>query len=200
MKIPYLGDFHFHYVRMSYMRKIVIIIVVIGALAILYAMRDSSSVKDADKTTTSKNSNFRPDPSNGTFMIDNESITLSAGRNETQITPTSALVEETVLLDKFAYGDVNADDKEDTALLLARYGGGSGTFIYVAVFVSGPVTYRGSDALFIGDRVAPQSISINNGIVTVDYLDRGPDEAFAAEPTIPTSKQFIYKNGEFVEK
>ena len=133
-------------------------------------------------------------------MIDNESITLSAGRNETQITPTSALVEETVLLDKFAYGDVNADDKEDTALLLARYGGGSGTFIYVAVFVSGPVTYRGSDALFIGDRVAPQSISINNGIVTVDYLDRGPDEAFAAEPTIPTSKQFIYKNGEFVEK
>ena len=199
MKIPYLGDFHFHYVRMSYMRKIVIIMVVMGALAILYAMRDSSPVKDGGATPI-ETSNFRPDPSNGTFVVDGESVTLSSGRNETKIAPNSAVVEETVLLDKFAYGDVNSDNKVDTALLLARYGGGSGTFIYVAVFVSGPVTYRGSDAIFIGDRISPQSISINNGVVTVDYLDREPDKAFAAEPTIPTSKQFIYKNGEFVEK
>ena len=182
------------------MKKIIITIIVIGAIALLYAMRDNTSVNKTSEPTVDDDSNFRPDPSNATFVIDNESITLSRGRNEREITPGSTLTEETVLLDKFAYGDLNSDGKVDTAILLARYGGGSGTFIYVAVFVSGPVTYRGSQAIFIGDRIAPQSISINGGIVTVEYLDRGPDEAFAAEPTIPTSKQFIYKNGEFVER
>ena len=103
-------------------------------------------------------------------------------------------------MDKFAYGDLNADGKEDTVLLLTRYGAGSGIFIYLAAFTSGPVTYKGSKAIFIGDRIAPKSLSIKGDTVTVEYLDRKPDEAFATEPTVSASKQFTYKNGEFVEK
>ena len=182
------------------MKKVFIVIVVIGAIALLYAMRDNSPVNKENEQTVSEDDNFRPDPSNATFIIDDESITLSRGRAEREIAPGSALTEETILMDKFAYGDLNIDGKKDTALLLARYGGGSGTFIYVAAFISGPVTYRGSEAIFIGDRIEPQSISINAGVVKVEYLDRGPDDAFAVEPTIPTSKEFVYKNGKFVER
>ncbi|MDO8589995.1 MAG: hypothetical protein Q7R69_01860 [bacterium] len=181
------------------MKKVVVILVIIGAVALIYTMRNGSATTSNVPTVSDKGI-FRPDPSGATFTFDDESVTLSAGRNETTITPGSALVEETALLDQFAYGDINADGKEDTVLLLARYGGGSGTFIYLAAFVSGPVTYRGSEATFIGDRVSPQSLSINKGVVTIQYLDRKADESFAAEPTVPVSKQFVYKAGGFEER
>lgn len=176
------------------MKKAVIIIIILASILLLYTMRDKFPAKEASTPQVSENGLFRPDPSSATFTFDDGPITLSMGRNE------GASGEETILLNKFAYGDINADDKEDTALLLARYGGGSGTFIYLAAFVSGPVTYRGSKVIFIGDRIAPQSISIKQGIVTVEYLDRRPDEALATEPTVPVSKQFVYRNGEFQDK
>lgn len=181
------------------MKKVIVAIVIIGAVALIYAMRNGSATTSSAPTANEKGV-FRPDPSGATFTFDDEPVTLSAGRNETAITPGSALVEETVLLDQLAYGDVNADGKEDTALLLARYGGGSGTFIYLAAFVSGPVTYHGSEAIFIGDRIAPKSISISGGIVTVKYLDRKDGDAFATEPTVSVSKQFIYRAGVFEER
>ena len=176
------------------MKKIIVIIVILVAAVLLYAMRDKPTVGEVRTPQTSKNGTFHPDPSSATFTFDDGPITLSMERNE------SASGEETTLLNKFAYGDINADDKEDTALLLARYGDGAGTFIYLGTYVSGPVTYRGSKVIFIGDRIAPQSISINGGVVTVEYLDRRPDEALATEPTVPVSKQFVYRNGEFQEK
>ena len=163
-------------------------------------MRDDSSTNKTGTLSKSEGGVFHPDPSNATFIFDEEAITLSAGRNEKKVLPGNTLVEETILLDKFAYGDINADGKEDTVLFLARYGAGSGTFIYLAAFVSGPVTYRGTEATFIGDRIAPQSVSINGGGVTVEYLDRGADEALAAEPTVATSKRFVYRAGEFQER
>ena len=105
-----------------------------------------------------------------------------------------------MLLDKFAYGDINADGKEDAIVFLARYGSGSGTFIYLAAFVSGPVTYRGTRVTYLGDRISPQSISINEGIVTVKYLDRRLDEALAVEPTVRMTKEFTFEDGGFQER
>ena len=182
------------------MKKIIVIVIILGIAVLFYIMRDKSPAEEARTPQVNENGIFRPDPSNATFTIDDEVITLSAGRNERNIAPGSALVEETVLLDQFAYGDINADGKEDAIFFLARYGGGSGTFIYLAAFVSGPVTYRGSEAIFIGDRVSPQSISINKTTVTVKYLDREADEPLAAEPTVLTTKQFSYRVGGFEER
>ncbi|MDP3763530.1 MAG: hypothetical protein Q8Q92_02675 [bacterium] len=182
------------------MKKIFIIIIILAVIVVLYTMRDNFSADRDENPAANGDGAFRPDSSNATFIIDDELVTLSAGRDERVITPESTLTEETILLDKFAYGDINKDGKNDTLLLLARYGGGSGTFIYLAAFVSGPINYKGSKAIFIGDRIAPQSISLNGDIVTLEYLDRGPDDAFVVEPTILTTKQFIYKNGEFAEK
>ena len=180
---------------------IAIIVVVIVVITVsLYATRDNYPANITGTQTENKTDIFHPDPSNATFIFDDEEITLSAGRNENPIVPGNALIEETVIMDKFAYGDINADGKEDTVLFLARSGGGSGTFIYLGAYVSGSLTYKGSNTIFIGDRVAPQSISINKEIVTIKYLDRKDEEAFAAEPTVLVSKQFVYKNGEFQEK
>ena len=178
-------------------KKIIFGLVLIVAVASTYfIVRDNPSGKTGNPVVN-EGGELRRDPSNATFTFDGEAVTLSNGKSEEAVAPGSALVEETLLLDKFAYGDINADGKEDTVLLLTRYGAGSGVFIYLAGFVSGPVTYRGTEAIFIGDRVTPESISINGSTVTVKYLDRKSDEAFAAEPTVLTSKQFVYKNGGF---
>ena len=181
------------------MKKLLLIIIILGIIALLFTWKGDT---ETNPTNIPGNEvrNENPDPSNATFIFDDEPITLLNGRSERPLAPGSALVEETAILGTIAYGDLNADDKEDAALLLLRSGGGSGSFIYVALFISGPITYKGTDAIFIGDRVSPQNISINNGIVTVKYLDREEDEAMAAEPTVSVSREFIYKDGSFEER
>lgn len=181
---------------------LIIIFVIIGILVgyfIITSDKFKTDNQDAAQNTSEKGS-FKPNPSNATFIFDDGAVTLSEGKIERIVAPGNTLVEEIAVMDKLAYGDINNDKKDDTALLLARYGGGSGVFIYAAAFLSGPVNYKGSKVVFIGDRITPQSISIKDGTVIVNYLDRDPNEAFSAEPTIPMSKQFIYKNGEFQEK
>ena len=184
------------------MKKLtLIIIVIIAVIALFYFLtHDRSPVGQTPTSSSSENGTFHPDPSNATFTFDDGPVTLSGGQSERAVAPDSAFVEEIDILDKFAYGDLNTDNKTDTALLLSQYGGGSGTFVYVAAFVSGPVTYRGSKVFFLGDRIIPQSIAINNGVITVKYLDREPDEIMSVEPTISVSKQFVYLNGELVER
>jgi len=142
---------------------------------------------------------FQPNPENAIFLFDDRPITLTNGRSE-QRDMATGMTDEVWLLDKKVAGDLNNDQKNDTVILLARSGGGSGVFIYIATYISGPVSYKGTNAIFIGDRISPESVSIANGVITFKYLDRKSNEPFAAEPTVPVSKQFTYQNGEFVEK
>lgn len=174
------------------MKKIIaIIFIIIITITIAWI----SFTKNENKEIVTKKTEMGPDPSNATFVFEDQIITLSSGRGETISNEDSLFVEEITLLDKFAYGDLNDDNKEDTALLLARYGAGSGTFIYLATFVSGPITHRGLNALFIGDRISPTNLSIENGIITFEYLDRAPNEPLSTEPSLSVIKQFIHQNG-----
>ena len=136
--------------------------------------------------------NKSPDASNATFIIEGDSVTLRDGANldndlETKILPLKAS------------GDLNSDGKLDTAALLAQTAGGTGTFIYVGAYVSGPVSYKGTNAVFIGDRISPQSVSMSSSLITVKYLDRKEGESFADEPTVLVSKTFVYREGKLEE-
>jgi hypothetical protein len=181
------------------MNKIIIILIVLGALAGLYYINNRPAVvvnepqvREGDTAPESP----RPDPTNATFTIDGETVRLSNGKHVRNIGLGGAFSEETAITDAIAYGDINRDGRDDAVVVLARSGGGSGLFLYMAGFVSGATTYRGTEAVFLGDRIIPRSISINqSGIITVEYLDRQPDEPFAAEPTVTTSKQFVFKDG-----
>lgn len=177
---------------------VIIIIILLGYFTYQNNTTNDDSLKNIALTENDKNPRHL-DPSNATFIFDDGPITLLNGKNEKAVSPNSALMEEIILLDKLAYGDINSDNKEDTALFLARYGAGSGTFIYLAALASGPVAYKGSKVIFIGDRISPQSIVINDNVITVKYLSRGFDEPFTAEPTIQVSKNYIFSNGELQE-
>lgn len=75
--------------------------------------------------------------------------------------------------------------------------GGSGTFYYVVALLdttSGPI---GSDGVLLGDRISPQTITIDEGkttngtnrqnVIVVNYTDRKPGESFDISPSVEKS-------------
>lgn len=121
------------------------------------------------------------DYKNATFMIDGVSVGLGA--------------EGTAYFGNEAKGDLNDDGIPDVAFILTQNGGGSGTFFYtVAAFQNAAGRYIGTNGILLGDRIAPQSTEIRNGILIVNYADRKPDEPMAATPSIGVST-YIYFDG-----
>lgn len=176
------------------MKKLLLIIalIVVALMALYFATSSSTQV------VQNQSGGSKPDPTNATYVVEGEKVTFKNGLNNTE--EQDGLTMESRVLETIAYGDLNADGEEDALALIAQSGGGSGTFVYVVVYVSGPVKYNGSNAIFLGDRISPQSLSVKNGVATVKYLDRKEDEPFSAEPTVSTTKQLVYKSGELAEK
>ncbi|MBX4181469.1 hypothetical protein KW807_01225 [Candidatus Parcubacteria bacterium] len=173
------------------MKKVLILIIIIAGVGFIYWHKNPQTSTNPTSTT---GSTTKPNPESATISFDDESVTLSNGKD------TNSDGEETEILPQQDYGDLNNDGKDDTVFLVARSGGGSGVFIYAAAYVSGPINYKGSNAVFLGDRIAPKSIGVSNGVATITYLDRREDEPFAAEPTISRTIKLVYENGELVEK
>ena len=77
--------------------------------------------------------------------------------------------------------DLNGDGREDVAVLLAREGGGSGTFYYVAAALRTDNGYLGSHALPLGDRIVPRGIfSAPGRSILVSYAERAPGEPLSS--------------------
>jgi hypothetical protein len=136
---------------------------------------------------------------NATYIIENESVKLINGHNETPI-PDSSNVMATDVFGNEAQGDLNGDGQPDMAFLLTQNGGGTGTFFYVAVALKMANGYQGTNAVYIGDRIAPQTTEIKNGELIVNYADRKPGEPFSADPSLGISKYLKVTNGQLVEK
>lgn len=89
--------------------------------------------------------------------------------------------------------DVNDDKLEDIVFLITQESGGSGTFFYVVVALNTGDGYIGSHAMFIGDRIAPQTTEKGDGrMVIVNYADRAPREPFTSKPTIGKSMWILF--------
>src|SRR3982750_63025 len=76
-----------------------------------------------------------PDPSNATFKIDKETVTLTNGRAERDAAPGSAKAVA-ALTDKRVTGDIDGDGRTDAIVILTYQPGGSGTFYYVAALLN----------------------------------------------------------------
>jgi hypothetical protein len=87
-----------------------------------------------------------------------------------------------------ATGDLNGDGVPDVAFILTQSGGGSGTFYYVVVALKTPTDYQGTNAVLLGDRIAPQTTEIKNGQVIANYADRASGEPMSTAPSVGVSK------------
>jgi hypothetical protein len=147
-------------------------------------------------------------PKNATYTIDDETVTLKGGRAEVPAAAGSASEIETQLFGEPVYTDMNNDGRKDAVVFLVQNTGGTGVFYYVAAAIktanasSTAVDYIGSNAVFLGDRIAPQNINIVKdvaGRIAVNYAARRDGEAFTIQPSVGVTKYVAYKNGALIE-
>jgi hypothetical protein len=100
---------------------------------------------------------------------------------------------------KSANGDLNADGMPDAAVILIADTSGSGTFIYLAAMVSGKGMQENIDTIYLGDRVVVETISIQDGLVQLQMITHGPQDAMCC-PSVKTSQTYLLENGRLVSQ
>lgn len=189
------------------MKKSVIMIIVFGAAACAVAgyfmFRKNLQAPSGGNVTqgTAAVATPAPDAANATYMIDGGPVALSNGTASQPAAPGSASMMTTRLFGAPAIGDLNRDGRDDAAVILVRDSGGSGMFYYAAaVIASGTVPAdaglrsspaQGTNAIFLGDRIAPQTVEIKNGVMIVNYADRAPGQPMSAAPSVGKTAYFV---------
>lgn len=124
---------------------------------------------------------------NLTVSIDDQSFDLKDGVAELPAAPGSAARNTLRMVGDPVSGDVNGDGRPDAALLLRNDAGGSGTFYYAVLAVNDGGSYHATNAVALGDRIAPESVNLVDGRFVYRFLERKPGEPLSAEPTVQKS-------------
>ncbi len=124
-----------------------------------------------------------------TYVIDHRAVTLIGGIATERLADSSASMT-TKYFGNEVEGDFNNDGQADTAFLLTQDSGGTGTFYYLVVALKQGSGYRGTNAILLGDRIAPQTTGYMNNLIVVNYADRKPIEPMTAIPTVGISRYF----------
>lgn len=148
---------------------------------------ENNSTYVAEKTLETKEP--VTDPLNAMYVVDGEEVILVNGVAGSSGTETRIFGEPTK-------GDINNDGKIDHVFFLSQETSGTGIFFYVVASVN----EKGTNAVFVGDRIAPQNINIANGVVAVNYATRRENEPMTASPSLGVTKYLVYKNGELIER
>lgn len=136
---------------------------------------------------------------NATYEIDGRNVALVNGVEQEEIAPDSASMLVTRYFGNEARGDLNGDGLEDVAFLLTEEGGGSGVFYYVVAAINTGDGYTGTSAVYLGDRIAPQTTEIRNGQIIVNYAERASNEAMTTAPSHGVSKYLKVQGKDLVE-
>lgn len=138
-------------------------------------------------------------PFDASYNIDGKEIQLTAGRFEKEIGPGTAVKEVTEVWGEPIMGDVNGDGAEDAVFWLTYNGGGSGTFFYLAVAVWNGEGFVGSNAILLGDRIAPQHIKLWYDVIVVNYAERTEGQSLSEQPSLGVSRYFTVSGAEVAE-
>lgn len=133
------------------------------------------------------------------YQVEGTPITLINGVSEMETAPDSVSKTITRYFGNDAFGDLNGDGKEDVAFLLMQNSGGSGTLFYAVVALRTETGYMGTNAVLLGDRIAPQSTTIEDGMVITNYADRKPGESFTTRPSVGITKYLKIMDGKLIE-
>jgi hypothetical protein len=60
----------------------------------------------------------------------------------------------------------------------------------VIALLSSGNSYQGTNAVLLGDRIAPQASGFQNGQIIVNYAQRKLGESMTAQPSVGASKYF----------
>jgi heat shock protein HslJ len=98
-------------------------------------------------------------------------------------------------------GDLDGDGILDRAFIITEETGGSGTFYYLTALLKTDKKEVSAGKIFLGDRIAPQTTSFENGIITVNFADRKPTDSFVTAPSVGRSLKIAYnrETGQIVD-
>lgn len=139
------------------------------------------------------------DAKNCTYNIAGQEVTLKNGYSEQEAAPGSASKIITQYFGNEAAGDFNGDGFGDLAFLFTQDSGGSGTFYYVAAALGGQDACAGTNALLLGDRIAPQATEFRDGLIIVNYAARQAGEPMTATPSAAKSSYFKVDSNQLIE-
>lgn len=71
-----------------------------------------------------------------------------------------------------AYGDLNSDEKNDVVFLIPRIQKEREPLYYLTGSLNSGRGYEGLNLIFLGSNVDPKGISVENGLVSIEYKDR----------------------------
>lgn len=173
------------------MKKILPIVIVISIILVIFLL----SVKTLTNNKLESEVEQKPEPvkiisdyKNAEYIIAGEKIKLQNGFSEKTTASGSASKIITSYFGNEVKKDLNGDGREDVVFLLTQETGGTGLFFYAVAALNKENGYVGSEALFLGDRIAPQTTESGQGkIVIVNYADRKPGEPFSAKPSVGKS-------------
>jgi heat shock protein HslJ len=164
------------------------ILIIFGILLLLIALLFYKFNFNKENIINSENKNAVYD---ATYSIDGQQITLKNGLSEIAIPDSSAKIITKFWGNQIEH-DLDDDGTLDNIFIITQETGGTGTFYYVVAKLNTKEGSKGSDAVFLGDRIAPQTISIDENkdrknVIVVNYADRKESESFAISPSIGKS-------------
>lgn len=130
-----------------------------------------------------------------TYVIAGRQIRLHEGESTVEAAPGAASKIVTRYFGNEMRMDLDADGREDVVFLVTQETGGSGTFFYLVAALNTADGYVGSQALFLGDRIAPRTTERRDGLVVVNYATRAPGEPFSVQPGIGRSLYLKFDPG-----
>lgn len=134
-------------------------------------------------------------PLTANYIVNGAQVSLVDGKaiTGTDQKTSTAVFGEPVL------GDLNGDGVNDAALIITQDSGGSGVFYYVAAAINTKNGAQGTNAMLLGDRIAPQNSEIKDGQIIANYADRKIGEPMTTAPSVGVSQYFAL-NGTTLEK
>ncbi|MEK7639076.1 MAG: hypothetical protein AAB388_02875 [Patescibacteria group bacterium] len=128
-----------------------------------------------------------------TFTISGQPVTLQNGVAEAVTDLGGAAKTMVRYFGNELRHDVDGDGVEDVVFLITQEAGGSGTFFYAVAALKRETGYVGSEALFIGDRIAPQTTEPGEGRqIIINYADRAPGEPMTTSPSHGKSLHLLF--------
>jgi LysM repeat protein len=135
---------------------------------------------------------------NAAYPTVSGTVKLSAGAYVSSLNNDPSALLNIVLEDTIALGDLNNDGLDDAAVVLASTVGGTGTFRELFAVLNHAGSPAPLTAVYLGDRVIINTISIVDGEISVDLLTHGRG-APACCPTTPQLKTYRLQEFQLVQ-
>jgi hypothetical protein len=119
-----------------------------------------------------------------------EVVQLTDGKFE-QGAPGAEDFLSVAVTDFVALGDLNADGSEEAVALISENYGGSGVFVFLAVYGNLNGTWSFQNSIMVDDRPQLQAVSIADNEIFLEAVIHGPDEPMCC-PTLRTRRHYRF--------